>query len=66
MGLGKKDKKPKKNKEQTIKDATKLEENKDIKDVLQLFNTLEEMVVDGDPRIKEALKQKPGKNLIFF
>jgi len=31
----------------------------DVKEVLQLFNRLEELVVDGDPRVKEALNQKP-------
>ena len=32
----------------------------EVKEVLQLFNKLEELVVDGDPRVKQALDQKPG------
>ena len=40
--------------------ANKPEEGDDVKEVLHLFNKLEELVVDGDPRVKQALEQKPG------
>lgn len=40
-------------------------EEDDVKEVLTLFNRLEELVVDGDPRVKEALNQKPSiQNLL--
>lgn len=62
LNMGKKDKKSKKNNAKVTENIKKVEENDEVKDVLQLFNKLEEMVVDGDPRIREALKQKPGAN----
>ena len=44
----------------------KVEEGDDVKEVLHLFNKLEELVVDGDPRVKQALEQKPGSFKLFF
>ena len=69
--MGKKDKKAPAKKAtpapQTTLQLSKPEENADVKEVLQLFNKIEELVVDGDPRIREALNQKPGKikNIYF-
>lgn len=57
----KSDKKKESSAKQKEKDAAQTRENNDVKDVLQLFSKLEEMVVDGDPRVREALSQKPGK-----
>ena len=63
--MGKKDKKNKKQKDtKTNPPLPKIDEGDDVKEVLQLFNKIEEMVVDGDPRIREALSQKPGKKII--
>ena len=36
-----------------------------VKEVLHLFNRLEELVVDGDPRVQQALNQKPGEIIKF-
>ena len=62
--MGKKDKKAKKNASTSGKPTTenpKVNEPDDVKEVLQLFNKIEELVIDGDPRIREALSQKPGR-----
>ena len=52
------------------KTATRENDEDDVKEVLQLFNRLEELVVDGDPRVKEALNQKPSlflsKQIVFL
>ena len=62
--MGKKDKKAKnaKGKEapKIQQEVPKANEPDDVKEVLQLFNKIEELVIDGDPRVREALSQKPG------
>nr|XP_018667123.2 uncharacterized protein LOC100184146 [Ciona intestinalis] len=52
--IGKKDKKKRK------KEVDVDPESDEVKEVLQLFNKIEEMVVDGDPRIRVALNKKPA------
>jgi len=68
--MGKKDKEKNKKSDKTMIDLkgqlaqdgkNPAQRNKnDVKEVLHLFSKLEELVVDGDPRVKEALNQKPG------
>ena len=49
---------PKKAKTSKSKKHKESPEDKEMKEVLHLFNHLEELILDGDPRVREILEHK--------